>query len=300
MVHDDGDPTRTGDRRDPAGPGPDARSGRSRARTAVAIGWLIVATYGRRYLADRARRSMTGPAVLGDRRRARIRPARRSSSATRPSSASRSTASSRRRPRCSAAARPTYDGAPPNSHTCPVCLGLPGALPVINRRAVEHVLATGVAIGATTPDATRWDRKNYFYPDLPKGYQISQYDLPLAADGALTFETSRGPVAVGITRAHLEEDTAKLIHAHRRRRAAGSQPGRLQPLGRAADGDRHRSGHPHGRGRRGATPRSCGCCCGRSARPTRTWRAARCASRPTSRSGRAGPRRSGRGSRSRT
>ena len=103
--------------------------------------------------------------------------------------------------------------APPNSHTCPVCLGLPGALPVINRRAVEHVLATGVAIGATTPEFTRWDRKNYFYPDLPKGYQISQFDLPLAAHGTLAFETSEGPVSVGIRRAHLEEDTARLIHA---------------------------------------------------------------------------------------
>jgi len=106
-----------------------------------------------------------------------------------------------------------YDGAPPNSHTCPVCLGLPGALPTINRRAVEGVLATGIAIGATTPAATRWDRKNYFYPDLPKGYQISQYELPLAAHGRLTVETSGGPIEVGITRAHLEEDTAKLIHA---------------------------------------------------------------------------------------
>jgi aspartyl-tRNA(Asn)/glutamyl-tRNA(Gln) amidotransferase subunit B len=106
-----------------------------------------------------------------------------------------------------------YDGAAPNSHVCPVCLGLPGALPTINRKAVEHVLATGVAIGASTPPATRWDRKNYFYPDLPKGYQISQYDLPLASAGRLAFDTSEGPVTIGITRAHLEEDTAKLIHA---------------------------------------------------------------------------------------
>ncbi len=106
-----------------------------------------------------------------------------------------------------------YDGAAPNTHVCPVCLGLPGALPVINRRAVEHVLATGLAIEASTPDATRWDRKNYFYPDLPKGYQISQYDLPLASAGRLTVDTSDGPFTIGITRAHLEEDTAKLVHA---------------------------------------------------------------------------------------
>ena len=103
-------------------------------------------------------------------------------------------------------------GAAPNSLTCPVCLGLPGALPVINRRAVEHVLATGLAIGARIPEVTRWDRKNYFYPDLPKGYQISQYDLPLTAGGSLLVETSDGSVEVGITRAHLEEDTARLLH----------------------------------------------------------------------------------------
>jgi aspartyl-tRNA(Asn)/glutamyl-tRNA(Gln) amidotransferase subunit B len=103
--------------------------------------------------------------------------------------------------------------APPNSRTCPVCLGLPGTLPVINRRAVEHVLATGLAIGAQVPAVTRWDRKNYFYPDLPKGYQISQFDRPLAAHGRLAVATADGPVEVGIRRAHLEEDTARLVHA---------------------------------------------------------------------------------------
>ena len=107
-----------------------------------------------------------------------------------------------------------YDGAAPNTHCCPVCLGLPGALPAINRAAVEHVLATGIAIEASSPEKTRWERKNYFYPDLPKGYQISQYEIPLTAHGRLTFDTSQGPVTIGITRAHLEEDTAKLIHAN--------------------------------------------------------------------------------------
>jgi aspartyl-tRNA(Asn)/glutamyl-tRNA(Gln) amidotransferase subunit B len=106
-----------------------------------------------------------------------------------------------------------YDGAPPNTHVCPVCLGLPGTLPVINRRAVEFVIATGLAIEAHIPERTQWERKNYFYPDLPKGYQISQYAIPLASDGHLDIETSDGPFTVRIRRAHLEEDTAKLVHA---------------------------------------------------------------------------------------
>jgi aspartyl-tRNA(Asn)/glutamyl-tRNA(Gln) amidotransferase subunit B len=106
-----------------------------------------------------------------------------------------------------------YDGAAPNTHVCPVCLGLPGSLPVINRRAVEYVIATGLAIDAEVPERTQWERKNYFYPDLPKGYQISQYAIPLAGYGRLEIETSEGPFTVRIRRAHLEEDTAKLIHA---------------------------------------------------------------------------------------
>jgi aspartyl-tRNA(Asn)/glutamyl-tRNA(Gln) amidotransferase subunit B len=105
-----------------------------------------------------------------------------------------------------------YDGAPPNTHVCPVCLGLPGTLPVINRRAVELVIATGLAIEAQIPERTQWERKNYFYPDLPKGYQISQYAIPLAGNGRLAIDTSQGPFTVRITRAHLEEDTAKLLH----------------------------------------------------------------------------------------
>ncbi len=105
------------------------------------------------------------------------------------------------------------DGAAPNSHCCPVCLGLPGVLPTINKSAVELVLATGLAIEGDLAATTRWDRKNYFYPDLPKGYQISQYQLPLVANGRLTFDTSEGPFTVLVRRAHLEEDTARLIHA---------------------------------------------------------------------------------------
>ena len=105
------------------------------------------------------------------------------------------------------------DVAAPNSHCCPVCLGLPGVLPTINKKAVEFVIATGFAIEAKVATTTRWDRKNYFYPDLPKGYQISQYQLPLAAEGRLTFDTSDGPFTVCVRRAHLEEDTGRLIHA---------------------------------------------------------------------------------------
>ena len=102
----------------------------------------------------------------------------------------------------------------PNTRICPVCMALPGSLPVINRRAVELVMLTGLALDChVETDAVRFERKNYFYPDLPKGYQISQYELPLTAAGRLAFETSEGPVTIGITRAHLEEDTAKLIHA---------------------------------------------------------------------------------------
>ena len=128
----------------------------------------------------------------------------------------------------------TYADAAPNTHVCPVCLALPGSLPVINRRAVEHVIAAGLAIEATIPERTQWERKNYFYPDLPKGYQISQYAIPLAARGRLAIQTSAGPFVVNITRAHLEEDTAKLVHGD-----GGSAGG-----ARASLVDFNRSGSP--------------------------------------------------------
>jgi aspartyl-tRNA(Asn)/glutamyl-tRNA(Gln) amidotransferase subunit B len=102
-----------------------------------------------------------------------------------------------------------YLGKPPNSHTCPVCLGLPGSLPVINRRAVELLLKSALALNCEIQEFTKFDRKNYFYPDLPKGYQISQYDLPMSRDGWIDVAGNR----VRITRVHLEEDTGKLVHA---------------------------------------------------------------------------------------
>jgi aspartyl-tRNA(Asn)/glutamyl-tRNA(Gln) amidotransferase subunit B len=105
-----------------------------------------------------------------------------------------------------------YLTAPPNSNTCPVCLGLPGSLPVINRRAVEQTIRTALALGCEIPEFTKFDRKNYFYPDLPKGYQISQYDLPLSRNGFLEFDLHGEPRRCGVTRVHLEEDTGKLLH----------------------------------------------------------------------------------------
>ncbi|MEK7777810.1 MAG: Asp-tRNA(Asn)/Glu-tRNA(Gln) amidotransferase subunit GatB, partial [Chloroflexota bacterium] len=100
----------------------------------------------------------------------------------------------------------------PNTAVCPVCLAMPGVLPVINRRAVEYVIMTGLALNATIAQNTQFHRKNYPYPDLMKGYQISQYDEPIALGGWLTIDVNGGQKRVGITRVHLEEDVAKLQH----------------------------------------------------------------------------------------
>ena len=108
---------------------------------------------------------------------------------------------------------PTTFGAEPNSHTCPVCLAMPGALPVLNEAAVDKAIALGLAIGAELNRQSVFARKNYFYPDLPKGYQISQYELPVVGKGTLTISLTDGTEkVVGVTRAHLEEDAGKSLH----------------------------------------------------------------------------------------
>jgi len=109
----------------------------------------------------------------------------------------------------------TQFGAEPNTQTCPVCLGLPGSLPVMNAQAYALALRTALALNCDIPRFTKWDRKQYYYPDLPKGYQISQYDLPMSSDGYLAIADPKGgfaPKRVGIIRAHLEEDAGKSVH----------------------------------------------------------------------------------------
>ncbi len=103
-------------------------------------------------------------------------------------------------------------GAPPNTHVCPVCLGLPGALPVLSRQAVELAIGAALALRCTINPFSRFARKNYFYPDLPKGYQISQYDQPLAEHGHVDIITGDGHKRVGVTRVHMEDDAGKSIH----------------------------------------------------------------------------------------
>jgi aspartyl-tRNA(Asn)/glutamyl-tRNA(Gln) amidotransferase subunit B len=106
----------------------------------------------------------------------------------------------------------TRFGAAPNSQTCPVCLGFPGALPVLNRKVVEYAIRAGIATNCRIAPRSIFARKNYFYPDLPKGYQISQYELPICSDGHLDIEVEEVVKRIGITRIHMEEDAGKLVH----------------------------------------------------------------------------------------
>jgi len=106
----------------------------------------------------------------------------------------------------------TKFGAPPNTHTCPVCLGMPGVLPVLNKKVVEYTLRMAIATHCEILGESRFARKNYFYPDLPKGYQISQYELPIAQHGFIDIEVNGNRQRVGITRIHMEEDAGKLGH----------------------------------------------------------------------------------------
>lgn len=107
----------------------------------------------------------------------------------------------------------TTFGAPPNTHTCPVCLGMPGVLPVLNRKVVEYTMRMALATHCTIQSESRFARKNYFYPDLPKGYQISQYELPIAVDGRVDIELNGGAKRIRLNRIHMEEDAGKLNHA---------------------------------------------------------------------------------------
>src|SRR5688500_14582948 len=106
----------------------------------------------------------------------------------------------------------TAFGAPPNSQVCPVCLGLPGALPVLNRAAVDYAITAAAALGCEVQSTSVFARKNYFYPDLPKGYQISQYERPLAVGGGLSISVDGIARRVGLTRIHMEEDAGKSLH----------------------------------------------------------------------------------------
>ncbi len=107
---------------------------------------------------------------------------------------------------------PTTFGAEPNTQCCPVCMGYPGTLPVLNKKVVEYAVKAGLATNCKIANYSKEDRKNYFYPDLPKAYQISQYDLPLCEHGWLDVETEEGAKRIGITRIHIEEDAGKLVH----------------------------------------------------------------------------------------
>jgi aspartyl-tRNA(Asn)/glutamyl-tRNA(Gln) amidotransferase subunit B len=177
--------------------------------------------------------------------------------------------------------------AEPNRAVCPVCLGMPGVLPVVNQAAVELALRVALALNCRINATSIFARKNYFYPDLPKGYQISQYELPLAVDGILPVETAEGRKNVRIRRVHLEEDTGKLTHVEK-----DGQEYSLVDLNRAGVPLLEIVTEP--------MPRRCRRCCATWGRAAATWRRARCASSRISPSAWRAARRWGRGWRSKT
>ena len=140
---------------------------------------------------------------------------------------------------------PNEFGAEPNTHVCPVCLGLPGSLPVLNEKVVEFALRLGEAFHFDVPERSIFHRKNYFYPDMPKDFQTSQYDAPICVDGYLEVDGAH----IRIERAHMEEDTGKTTHVGGGGRIhdADHSPRRLQPRRRAAHGDREPPRHPQRR-----------------------------------------------------
>ena len=176
---------------------------------------------------------------------------------------------------------PTSFGAPPNTNVCPVCLGLPGALPVLSRQAVELAIEAALALNCRVNPRSIFARKNYFYPDLPKGYQISQYDQPLAEHGWVDIEVGGVRKRIGITRVHMEDDAGKSIHEGFK----DSDRYTYVDLNRsrhAADRDRQRPGHAQRRRSVCLSDRAQAGTAVRRRYPVATWKKAICAAMPMS------------------
>ena len=201
---------------------------------------------------------------------------------------------------------PTAFGAEPNTQVCPTCLGMPGSMPVVNERAIESAILIGLSLGCDIADWCRFARKNYFYPDMPKNYQISQYDEPIAFDGSVSVEVDGTSYEIAIERAHMEEDTGKNTHV-------GGATGRIHGAEYSLV-DYNRAGVPlveivtkpiEGAGAgpprwRGPTCRRCATSSAASVSPRPGWRKATSAATRTSRCGRAAPTRSAPAPRPRT
>ena len=188
---------------------------------------------------------------------------------------------------------PAAFGGEPNAAVCPVCLGLPGSLPVINRPAIEYTIRIGLALNCTIATWCRFARKNYFYPDMPKNYQISQYDEPLCTDGWLDIVSRRpatrrsGSASSGCTWRRTPASRTHMGGATGRIHGADYSLVDYNRAGHPAGGDRHQAGAPAPARWRprwpGPTSPSCATCCARWACPTCGWRKGRCAATSTSR-----------------